>query len=181
MTQYNRFNVNLSNSQLSKLTSAIQNETKVTLNLSWHTFSDSNDENNFLHTLLLTNKQISKVRKVFPNGSSANIKLSKTQLHKIEQSEGFLGRRLGTLLKTRLPLIGNILKLLAKKSILIPLGLTAGASVIDTAIHKKMFESGFTTLIISNEDMNDMKIVKSLEEFGLLIKDLSETSLGLVY
>ena len=44
-----------------------------------------------------------------------------------------------------------------------------------------MFESGFTTLIISNEDMNDMKIVKSLEEFGLLIKDLSETSLGLVY
>ena len=125
--------------------------------------------------------KISKVRKVFPNGSSANIKLSKTQLHKIEQSEGFLGRRLGTLLKTRLPLIGNILKPLAKKSILIPLGLTAGASVIDTAIHKKMFESGFTTLIISNEDMNDMKIVKSLEEFGLLIKDLSETSLGLVY
>ena len=45
MTQYNRFNVNLSNSQLSKLTSAIQNETKVTLNLSWNTFGDSNDEN----------------------------------------------------------------------------------------------------------------------------------------
>ena len=75
---------------------------------------------------------------------------------------------------TGLPLIGNVLKPLAK-SVLIPLGLTASASAIDAAIHKKIFGSGNTTLIISNEEMNDiMKITKSLEESGLLIKGVSE-------
>ena len=87
---------------------------------------DSNDENNFPHKLLLTNTQVSKICKAFANGSSANIKLSKTQLHKIGQSEGFVGRLLGPLLKTGLPLIRNVLKPLAK-SVLIPLGLTAAA------------------------------------------------------
>ena len=91
----------------------------------------------------------------FGNGSSANIKLSKTQLHKIGQSGGFLGRLLGPLLKTGLPLIGNVLKPLAK-SVLIPLGLTAAASATDAAIHKKMFWSGVTILKISNEEMNDI-------------------------
>ena len=68
----------------------------------------------------------------------------------------------------------NVLNPLAK-SILIPLGLTA-ASATDAAIHKKMLGSGFTTLIISNEEINDiMKILKSLEESGLLIKGISET------
>ena len=62
------------------------------------------------------------------------------------------------------------------KSILIPLGLTAAASVTNAAIHKKMFGSGMTTLIISNEELNDiMKIVKSLEESGWLIKGASQT------
>ena len=64
--------------------------------------------------MLLTNTQVSKLCKAFANGSSANIKLSKTQLHKIGQSGGFLGRPLGPLLKTGLPLIGNVLKPLAK-------------------------------------------------------------------
>ena len=72
-----------------------------------------------------------------------------------------------------MPLIGNVLKPLAK-SVLIPLGLTAAASARDAAIHKKMSGSGFTTLIISNEEMNDiMKIAKSLEGSGLLIKRVS--------
>ena len=70
---------------------------------------DSNDENNSLHTLLLTNTQVWKLRKAFAINSSANIKLSKTQLHKIWQSGGFLGRLLRTLLKAGLPLIGNVL------------------------------------------------------------------------
>ena len=137
---------------------------------------DSNDENNFPHKLLLPNTQVSRICKAFENGSSANVKLSKTQLCKIGQSGGFLGRLLGPLPKTGLPLIGNILKLLAK-TVLIPLGLTV-ASAADAAIHKKIFGSGFTTLIISNVEMNDvMKIVKSLEESGsgLLIKGVSET------
>ena len=109
------------------------------------------------------------------NNFLANIKLSKTQLNKIVQSGEFLGRLLGPLLKTKLSLIGNVLKPLAK-SVLIPLRLTAAASATDAAIHKKMFGSGFTTLIISNEEMNDfMKTVKSLEESQLLIKGVNET------
>ena len=90
---------------------------------------------------------------------------------KIGQSGAFLGRLLGALLKTGLPLIGNVLRPLVK-SVLIPLGLTA----TDAAIHKKMFGSGVTILIISNEEMNDiMKIIKSLEESGFLIRGVSET------
>ena len=112
--------------------------------------------------MLLTNTQVSKLCKGFANGSSANKKLSKTQLHEIGQSGGFLGRLLGPLLKTGLPLIGNVLKPLAK-SVLIPLGLTAAASATDAAIHNKMFGFGKTALIISNEEMNYiMKIIKSL-------------------
>ena len=57
-------------------------------------------------------------------------------MHKIGQSGGFLGRLLGPLLKTGLPLIGNVLKPLAK-SVLIPLGLTAAASAAAAGIHKK--------------------------------------------
>ena len=103
------------------------------------------------------------------------MKLSKTQLYKIGQSGGFLGRLLGPLLKTGLPLIGNVLTQLAK-SVLTPLRLTVAASATDAAIHKKMFGFGNTTLVIFNEEMNDiMKIVKSLEESGLFIKAVSET------
>ena len=157
--------------------SAIKNGTKVTLNLSSNVLRDSNGENNFPYKCLLTNTQVSKIRKAIANGSSANRKLSKTQLHKIVQSGRFLVRLLGPLLKTRLPLIGNVLKPLAK-SILISLVLAAAASATDAAIHKKIFESGFATLIISNEEMNNMKIVKSLEESGFLIKGVSETIKG---
>ena len=75
------------------------------MTLSLNVVGDSNDENNFPHKLLLINTQVSKLRKAFANGSSANIKLSKTQLHKIGQSREVLGRRLGPLLKTGLPLM----------------------------------------------------------------------------
>ena len=133
------------------------------MKLTSYVVGDSSDENSFPHKLLLTNTQVSMLRKTFANNSSDNIKLSKTQLHKIRQSRGFLGRLLGPLLKIELSLMKNVLKPLAK-SVLIPLGLTAVASATDAAIHKKMFGSGVTTLIISNEEMNDiMKIVKSLE------------------
>ena len=143
MTQYNTSNVKLSNSQLEKLKSGIKNGAEVTLKLSSKVVGASNDENNFPHKLLLINTQVSKLRKVFANNSSANIKLSKTQLHKIGQSGGFLGRLLGPLLETGLPLRKNVLKPSAK-SVLIPLGLTAAASRTDAAIYKKMFESGIT-------------------------------------
>ena len=93
MTHYNTLNLTLSNSQLNKLKSG-----KISSNV----VVDSNDETNFPHRLLLTNTQVSKVRKLFENNYSANIKLSKTQLPKIGQSGGFIGRFLGPLLKTGL-------------------------------------------------------------------------------
>ena len=82
MTQYNILNVKLSNSKL-KLKSGIKNDTEVTVNLSSNVVDDSNDENNFPHNLLLTNTKVLRLLKAFANGLSANIKLSKTQLHKI--------------------------------------------------------------------------------------------------
>ena len=91
------------------------------------------------------------------------------------QSGGFLGRLLGPLLKTGLSLIKNVIKPLAK-SVLIPLWLTAAASEADAGIHKKILGSGNTTLIISNNEVNDIiKTIKSLEDSGLLIKRISET------
>ena len=110
------------------------------MKLSSNVVRDSNDENNFPHKLLLTDTQVSKIRKAFTNGSSANIKLSKTQLHKIEQSGEFLRKLLGLLPKTGLLLIENVLKQLAK-SVLISLGITAAASATHAATHKKMFRS----------------------------------------
>ena len=91
------------------------------------------------------------------------------------QSGGFLGRLLGPLLKTGLPLISNVIKPL-DKSVLIPLGLTAAASATDAGIHKKILGSGNNiTLVISNDEINDIKIVKSHEDSGLLLKGITET------
>ena len=90
-------------------------------------------------------------------------------------SRGFLGRLRGPLLKTVLPLIKNVIKPLAK-SVLIPLGLSAAASAADAEIHKKISGSGnMTTLIISNDEIHIIKIVKSLEDSGLLVKGITET------
>ena len=88
------------------------NGTEVTLNLSSNVIGGSNDETNIWHKLL-TDRQVSRAHKAFVNNSSANIKLSKTQLSKIVQSEGVLGRLLGSLLKTGFPLM-KVLKPLAK-------------------------------------------------------------------
>ena len=85
---------------------------------------------------MLPNRQVANLRKTFANNSSTDIKLSKTQLFKMMQSRGFLGRLLGPLLKTGLPLMKNIIKSLAK-GVLIPLRLTAAASAADARIYKK--------------------------------------------
>ena len=154
MTQYNTLNVKLSNPRLNKLKSGIKYGTEVALEVSSNVVGGFNNKN---------------------NGSSVNIKLSKTHLRKIGQSGGILSRILGPLLKTGLSLIGIVLKPLAK-SVLIPLELIAAASATDAAVHKTMFRSGFTTLIISNEEMNHIrKTAKALEGSGLLIKGVSGT------
>ena len=117
------------------------------------------------------------------------MKISKTQLFKMAQSGGFLGRLLGPLLKTDLSLIKNVIKPLVEsiliKSVLIPLGLTAAVSVSKARIHKKTLGScrilssasnNNTILIISNDQMEDIiKIVQSLDDFGLSLKEVSET------
>ena len=175
MAQYNKINIKLSNYQLNKLKSAIKNETEVIIRISPNMIGDSNDETNFSHELLSTDREVSSIHKAFSNNSSTNIKFSKTQLSKMVQSGGFLGKLLGLLLKTGLPLIKNVTTPLAK-SVLIPLGLTA-ASAADTGIHKKTLGSGgHATLIISNKDMADLiKIVKSLEDSGLLLNGVTES------
>ena len=135
MTQYNSLNVKLSNSQLNKLKSSIKNETDVSLRISSSMVGNSNDNTNFRHELLLPNRQVENIRKAFANHSSTDIKLSKTQLSKMIQSGGFLGKLLGPLLKTGLPLMKSVINPLAK-SVLIPLGLTAAASAADVGIHR---------------------------------------------
>ena len=83
MTQYNTLNEKLSNFQLDKLKSGIRNVTQVTLNLSKNIICNSNDSNSFSFKLLLTNAQVSSARKAVANASSANTKISKTQLSKL--------------------------------------------------------------------------------------------------
>ena len=171
MTQYNSLNVKLSNSQLNKLKSSIKNETDVVLRISSNMVGDSNDNTNFPHELLLTNRQVANIRKAFANHSSIDIKLSKTQLSKMIQSGGFLGNLLGKLagplMKVAMPLAKNVLA---------PFGISTAMSAIDGSIKKTILSSGRTTLIISNDEMDDiLKIVKSLENSGLLLKGVTET------
>ena len=100
MTQYSSLNVKLSNSKLSKLKSSIKNESDIVLRLSSNMIGNSDDNANFPHVLLLTNRQVANLRKAFAKYTSADIKLSKTQLSKMIQSGGFLSRLLGSLLRT---------------------------------------------------------------------------------
>ena len=98
-------------------------------------------ENDLPHELLLTTREKTKLRNVFNNNMSTDLKLSRAQISKIIQSGRFLRRLPGPLLKTGLPLIKNVIKPLAK-SVLIPLGLTAEASAADAGIHKKYGDLG---------------------------------------
>ena len=166
MVEYTKTNVKLSDSQIKKLKDVVKDSTGTTLRISLKMF----DGNDLPHKLLLTIRQKTKVRNAFNNNMSTDLKLSKAQINKIIQSGGFLGRLLGPLLKTVLPLIKSVIKPLAK-SVLIPIGLTSAASAADAGIHKKILGSGTTTLIISNEEMNDIiKIVQALEDSNILLK-----------
>ena len=169
MTKCNSLNVKLSNSQLNKLKSAIKNETNVVLKLSLNMIGHSDDEANFPHKLLLTNRQVANICKAFANHTSTDIKLSKAQLTKMQKG-GFL-RFLAPLLKSGLPLLKSVIKPLGM------LGLNAAASATDAPINKKIVESGnHTALIVSNDDMQDLlKIVKSLEDSDIISDGITET------
>ena len=129
------------------------------------------DGNDLPHELLLTTRQKTKLRNAFNNNMSADIKLSKTQIVKIIQSGGFLGSLLSKL-------AGPLIKIAAPlpKNVSAPFGITAAASALDAGIQKKIHRSGTTTLITSNEEMNDiMKIVQALEDSNILLKGVTST------
>ena len=142
MTQYNSLNVKLSNSKLNKLKPAIKNRTDVILRLSSNMLGNSNDEANFPHKLLSTNRQILSLRKASNNHTSADINFSKAQLTKMQKG-GFL-RFLAPLLKSGFPLLKSVIKALGM------LGLTAAASATDAAINKKK-----NTWISKSYDINN--------------------------
>ena len=129
MIQNNSLNVRLSNSQLNKLKSVIKKETDVILRLSSNMIGNSDDEANFPHKLLLTNRQVASLRKAFATNTSSDIKLPKAQLSKMQKGE-FL-RFLAPLLKSGLPLLKSVIKPLGM------LGLTAAASATNASINKK--------------------------------------------
>ena len=128
MVEYDKVNVKLTDTQLEKLKTSVKNKTGETLRMSFKMF----DGNILSHELLLMTRQKVKLRNAFNNNMSTDIKLSKAQITKITQSEGFLGSLLsklaGPLMEVAVPLAKNILA---------PLGITAAASAIDTGIQKK--------------------------------------------
>ena len=166
MIEYSKVNVKLSDTQLKKLKTAVKNKTGAALRISLKMFNAKD----LPHELLLTTRQKTKLRNAFNNNMSTGLKLSEAQISKIIQSGGFLGSLLGKLagplMKVAIPL---------SKNVLAPLGITAAASVIDAGIRKEIHGSETTTLIISNEETNDiMKIVQALEDFNILSKGVTE-------
>ena len=163
----NTLNVKLTNLQLRKLKKAVKNNDGATLRISIKNFN----KEDLPHELLLTTRQSTKLRNAINNNLATDIKFSKAQIKKIIQSGEFLGKLLsklaGPLMKVATPLARNVLA---------PLRLTAAMPAIDGSIQKKIHGSGTTTLIIENEDMNDiMKIIEALENSGILLKGVSKT------
>ena len=167
MVEYSKVNVKLSDTQLKKLKTAVKDKTGTTLRISLKMF----DGNDLPRKLLLTTRQKAKLRNAFNNNMSTDLKLSRPQISKIFQSGGFLGSLLsklaGSIMKVAIPLAKNVLA---------PLGIVAAASAMDAGIQKKIHGSGSTTLIISNEEINDiMKIVQALEDSNILLKGITKT------
>ena len=166
MVEYSKVHCKLKNVQLNKLKKAVTSNEGATLRLGIRNFNK--DEG--LYELLLTARQDNKLRNAVNNNSATDIKLSKTQIKKIIQSGGFLGKLLsklaGPLMKVAMPLAKNVLA---------PLGLIAAMSAIDGSIQKKIHGLG-VKLIIEQEDMNDiMKIIEALENSGILLKGVTKT------
>ena len=167
MVEYNTVNAKLSNSQLNKLKTAVEYNKGATLRISAKMFNSGN----LPHELLLTTRQTTRLRNAIENNMSTDIKLGKAQISKIIQSGRFLCKLLGLLLKTGLALLKSVIKSLGL------LGLTAASSAIDAGIQKKIYSSsGTTTLVISNEEVNDiMKTVQALENSSILLNRVTKT------
>ena len=166
----------MSNSQLNKLESALKNGTEVTLNLSSNFIRSSNDETNFPHKLLLTDAQVSKIRKAFANGSSANVKFSKTQLPKMVKSGGFVHftSNENPFIKAAdgtVSLADSYVKELAKRGFENDNFVDAGLSLLGKMIKKGILSiMGSGIALANNEIKYIMKVIKSLENRGILLK-----------
>ena len=166
MVEY-KVNVKLSDSQLKKFKNAVKNKTGTTLRIGLKMFNG----NNLPHELLLTTRQKTKIRNDFNNNTSTDLKFSRAQISKIIQSGRFLGSLLS---KLAVPLMKVAIPL--AKNVLAPLGITAATSAIDAGTQNTIHGSGNTTLIISNEEMNDiMKIIQALEDSDILLKGVTKT------
>ena len=166
MVEYTKINCKLTNLQLNKFKKSIKSNEGASLRLGIKNFN----QDELPRELLLTTRQNTKLRHATNNNSATDIKLSKAQIKKLIQSGGFLGKLLsklaGPLMKVAMQLAKNVLA---------PLGLTAAMSAIDGSIQKKIHDSGIK-LIIEQEDMNDiMKIIKALENSGILLKGVTKT------
>ena len=155
--------------EYSKVSVIEKDKTETTLRMRLKMFNG----NNLPPELPLTIRQKTKLKNAFNNNISTDLKISRAQISKIIQSEGFLASLLsklaGLLMKIAVPLTKNVLA---------PLEITTAASAIDAGIQKKkkMHGSGTTTLIISHEEMNDrMETVQALEDSNLLIKGVTKT------
>ena len=147
MVQYNKIDLHLINLQLKKIVDAVKNKNGTTIRL----INKSFNKNQLIHELYLTERQLNKLREKIENSMSTDIKVSKVHINKIIKEGGNLSR----LLMSFLPkLIKPAISI--GKTILAPLGLRAAMSATDAAIQKKMYGSGNTTLIISNDDLNDL-------------------------
>ena len=163
MVEYSKVNGKLSDIQLRKLKTAVKDKKGTTLRISLNMFNG----NDLPHELLLT----TRLRNAFNNNILTDLKLSKAKISKIIQSREFLGSLLsklvGSLMKVAIPLAKNLL---------VPLGITAAASAIDAVDQQKIHGSGTTTLIISNEEVNDIrKIIQALEDSNILLKGVTKT------
>ena len=167
MVEYTKVNVKLTNPQLSKLKKAVKSNEGAPLRIGVKNFN----KEDLPHELLLKTRQSTKLRNAINNNLATGIKFSKAQIKILIESGGFLGKLLSKLAG---PLMKVVLQL--AKNILAPLGLTAAMSAIDGSIQKKVHGSGIK-LIIEQEDMNDiMKIIKALENSGILLKGVSKTT-----
>ena len=175
MVEYSKVNVKLSDTQLKKLKNTVKSKTGATFRMSLKML----DGNELPHELLLTTRQKKKLRNAFNNNMSTDLKLFEAHISKMIQSRGFVGSLLsklaGPLMKVAISLAKNVLD---------PLGITAAASAIGAGIQKKIHGSGCpsssssrtTTLIISNEEMNDiMKVVQALDDSNILLKRVIRT------
>ena len=170
MVEYSEINCKLTNVQLNKFKKAVKSNEGATLGLGIKNFNKIEHP----HELLLTTRQNTKLRNAINNNLTTDIKLSKAQIKNIIQSGGLLGKLLsklvGPLMKVALPLAKNVL---------VPLGLTAAMSAIDGSMQKKIHGSG-VKLIIEQKDINDiMKIIKALENSGILLKGVKQLKMKL--